>query len=58
MRLHIAVGRKATGTRPALVSRPIQPAALPDIAPFSFGELSPDRRAKLAQRYSFRFLTR
>ena len=56
MKLHVAIGQRATKTRPALVPRLLQPVALPDTPAFSFGELTPEGRTKLAQRYSLRFL--
>ena len=56
MKLHVAIGQRATRTRPVLVPRLLQPVSLPGTPPFSFGDLSPDGRAKLAHRYSSRFL--
>ena len=56
MKLHVAIGQRATRTRPPLVPRLLQPVSLPGTPPFLVGNLSPEGRAKLARRYSSRFL--
>ena len=56
MQLHVAVGRKATRTRPALIPTAPEPVSLVDVSPLSLGELPVNGRDILARRYGLRFV--